>query len=531
MSQAEMATATSAFEILGPIMVGPSSSHTAGALRIAALARSLAPDVIMGARFGLYNSFAKTYKGHGTDRALVAGLLGLDCDDTHVRDSLDMARERGLEIAFDVRGEDAGLHPNTVDVELTCAGGLELCLRGESLGGGRVRAVAVDGIAVNISGEVPTLFITHWDRPGVLAALTGILAAAHANIATMATYRSEAGGQAFTVVELDEMPSPTTLELMMECADVVAVNHVHVPGTGTGMGAGEHTSAPLELTSGAVLLKTCTDCSKSIGDVMREREEDLSGVVEAHEGMRRVIAVMRDESRATIAEPERSLGGLLYGQARQVASMDASLASTLMGTTLTRAVSYAMATLERSASMGVICAAPTAGSAGVVPGVLLSASEALGDDDEQLASALWCAAAVGSIVARNASVSGAEGGCQAEVGTAAAMAAAGLVQLCGGTPKQALDAASVAISNLLGLVCDPVRGLVEHPCQLRNAIGVNAAVSSGQIVLAGVRSPIPFDEVVGAMAAVGASLPVALSETAAGGLAACATCEACGGCQ
>ena len=184
--------------------------------------------------------------------------------------------------------------------------------------------------------------------------------------------------------------------------------------------------------------------------------------------------------------------------------------------------------------MGVIVAAPTAGSAGVVPGCVLAVADAVGAGEKDVASALFCAAAVGLNIQTHACVAGAEGGCQAEVGSASAMAAAALVELLGGTPEQALTAASLAISNLLGLVCDPVGGLVEVPCQARNAIGVAAAFSSAQLALSGVRWFVPFDEVVAAMAEVGHALPSRLRETARGGLAAtpaaraaCAGCEGC----
>ncbi|WP_249113792.1 L-serine ammonia-lyase, iron-sulfur-dependent, subunit beta [Atopobium sp. oral taxon 416] len=187
-----------------------------------------------------------------------------------------------------------------------------------------------------------------------------------------------------------------------------------------------------------------------------------------------------------------------------------------------------MATIERSASMGVIVAAPTAGAAGVVPGVLLAAQETLEVDDGALARALWCAAAIGLLIAQNASIAGAEGGCQAEVGTAAAMAAAGLIELQGGTPQQALNAASIAITNLEGLVCDPVMGLVEYPCQQRNAAGIAIAFNAAQLAQANVCGPIPFDEVVDAMRETGQSLPESLRETARGGLAATPTaCQLC----
>jgi L-serine dehydratase len=207
------------------------------------------------------------------------------------------------------------------------------------------------------------------------------------------------------------------------------------------------------------------------------------------------------------------------------------LAPALLGGTLSKATAYAMAVLERSASMGVIVAAPTAGSAGVIPGSVLAVAEATRASDEAIEGALWNACAIGAIVARNASVSGAEGGCQAEVGTAAAMAASAIVEMLGGSPETCLSAASTAIANLLGLVCDPVRGLVEYPCQNRNAIGVANAMSAAQLALSGVIDPLPFDEVVDAMRSVGQSLPASLRETALGGLAAApSACTACKGC-
>ena len=207
----------------------------------------------------------------------------------------------------------------------------------------------------------------------------------------------------------------------------------------------------------------------------------------------------------------------------------------LWGMCRTNAVARAMAVLERSAGIkGVIVAAPTAGSAGVVPGCVLALADHLNASDEQIFEALYCAAAIGMNIQTAACVAGAEGGCQAEVRSAAAMAAAALTQLLGGTPQQALDASSLAISNLLGLVCDPIGGLVEVPCQTRNAIGVAAAFSSAQLALSGISALVPFDEAVHTMSEVGHALPSSLRETARGGLAAtptarslCAGCSAC----
>ena len=194
-----------------------------------------------------------------------------------------------------------------------------------------------------------------------------------------------------------------------------------------------------------------------------------------------------------------------------------------------------LAVVEVNSSMGLIVAAPTAGSSGVVPGVLLALKEENGLCDEALLPALYNASAIGYLAMRNATVAGAVGGCQAEVGVASAMAASAAAELMGGTPDQCLDAASTALMNLLGLVCDPVGGLVEYPCQNRNAVGVANALTAAEISLSGVKQLIPFDEMLSVMYSVGRRLAPELRETALGGCAvapsACAAAGRCHGCS
>lgn len=195
---------------------------------------------------------------------------------------------------------------------------------------------------------------------------------------------------------------------------------------------------------------------------------------------------------------------------------------------------YAMAVLEENTSMGLIVAAPTAGSSGIVPGVLLAMKEVYDFSDEEMISVLFNAGAVGYLAMRNATVAGAVGGCQAEVGVASAMAASSAVELMGGTPVQCLYAASTVLMNMLGLVCDPVGGLVEYPCQLRNASGVANALTAAEIALAGVPQLISFDEMLEAMYTVGKKIPGELRETALGGCAVTPTgCKyaSCAGCS
>lgn len=190
-----------------------------------------------------------------------------------------------------------------------------------------------------------------------------------------------------------------------------------------------------------------------------------------------------------------------------------------------RAMAIALSVAECNAAMGKIVASPTAGSCGILPGAVLTMMQLRGTDRKQACLALMAAGGVGMVIARQASISGAEGGCQAECGSAAAMAAAALVELNGGTPDMAAHAVAMAIKNQLGLVCDPVAGLVEVPCVKRNAGGVMCAITAADMALAGIRSVIPVDEVISAMREVGESLPCALRETAQGGLAATPTAQ------
>lgn len=526
---------TSAFEVLGPIMVGPSSSHTAGALRIALVARSLGPAPLARVEFILYNSFAHTYKGHGSDKALVGGILGFAPDDIRVRDSFTAAKKEGLRFDFIPSDEGTGKHPNTVTIKMYGLDNQTMSVTGESLGGGRIRISSIDGISVEITGDYPTLFVAHQDVAGVLAALTGILSTYEINIATMRTFRAKRGGKAYTVFEVDNPLQGDLLTRLRNVEHVHLVNTVNIPGS---VAISHEGKLQLGFETGAQLLELCERHNMTIGEVMRNRELTLCERLQnVDEKMLHVLEVMREETTDPLRNPRPSLGGLLGGQAQTIWKHKSHYAPALMGDTLTTCVAYAMAVLERSATMGVIVAAPTAGSAGVVPGAVLGVGKAIGANDAQLSRALWNACALGAILAHNASVAGAEGGCQAEVGSASAMAASAICELLGAQPRVCLSAASTAIANLLGLVCDPVRGLVEYPCQDRNAIGVANAISAAQLALSGVLDPLPFDEVTQAMKSVGEALPATLRETALGGLAAapsaqaasscCATCNLC----
>ena len=281
------------------------------------------------------------------------------------------------------------------------------------------------------------------------------------------------------------------------------------------------------------LLELCDKNDLSISDVMKRREcdESTSSKEEIIKKMKRVLEIMRDSSTLPVNTPIKSMGGLIGGEAKKLSEYQ-NQKKNIGGPVLSKAIMYAMAVLECNASMGLIVAAPTAGSSGVVPGLLLAMQDVYSFSDEKILDALFTAGAIGYLAMRNATVAGAVGGCQAEMGVAAAMAAAGAVELMGGSPSQCLDASSTVLMNMLGLVCDPVGGLVEYPCQNRNASGVANALVAAELTMAGIKQLIPFDEMLETMYKVGKRMPVELRETALGGCAVTkSACDACGSCR
>ncbi len=277
------------------------------------------------------------------------------------------------------------------------------------------------------------------------------------------------------------------------------------------------------------LLALCQEKKLPISEVMHQREillgETTAEIVDQR--MDRVLEIMKDAAFSPIKDPVISMGGLIGGEARKLCEFH-DLGKSLCGNVLGKGITYAMATLETNASMGLIVASPTAGSAGIVPGMMLALQEVYGFSDKKIRQALFNAGAIGYLAMRNATVAGAVGGCQAEVGIASAMAASAAVELLGGTPLQCTYAASTVLMNMLGLVCDPVGGLVEYPCQNRNAAGVSNALIAAEMSLAGIPQFIPLDEMIDAMYTVGKKLPAELRETALGGCAATpSACEKC----
>lgn len=273
-------------------------------------------------------------------------------------------------------------------------------------------------------------------------------------------------------------------------------------------------------------MDACKEQNKTLYELQLDQEMEAEELTkeQVYDYLRKTYEIMKKSATAGLETPITSMSGMTGKNAFKVYEY-AKNNSSISGNLITKAMARALSTSEINASMGRIVAAPTAGASGILPATLVTMQDEFDYSDEEILNALLTASAVGEIIAVNATISGAEGGCQAECGAAAAMAAAAIIELRGGTMEDVFTAASFALKNIMGLICDPVCGLVEYPCNLRNASGVVNAIISADLALAGVEALIPFDETVGAMGNVGKELPVALKETAIGGIAGTETAQ------
>ncbi|HHT65412.1 MAG: L-serine ammonia-lyase, iron-sulfur-dependent, subunit alpha [Caldicoprobacterales bacterium] len=270
------------------------------------------------------------------------------------------------------------------------------------------------------------------------------------------------------------------------------------------------------------LVKLAERESRFLSDLIKERESLETGlsIAEITQTMGQMYDIMLDNYRQGVESDKRSVSGLTGGEGWRLKNQ---IKGRPHGGIYAKAAAHAMGISNINASMGRIVAAPTAGSCGIIPGSVITLAMEYGKTREEVVNSLFTAACIGRIIAENASLSGAEGGCQAECGSAAAMAAGAGVELCGGTPRQVSNAVAFALKAVMGLVCDPVAGLVESPCIKRNGFGAVQALLAMDMALAGIDSVIPADEVISAMDEVSRAMPVSMKETAEGGVAAAPT--------
>lgn len=504
-------------DVLGPVMRGPSSSHVAGAARIGALIRMAHSADIkqVNVYFDPNGSLAESYDGHGSDIGLVSGLLGMELTDPAVSRACRLAEEQGIAVQFIIQ-EYGATHPNNYRMDVI---GSTTTHKWDavSTGGGMVRLETLDGFPLSVEGgyfEYLLLLAEKNAAPNVLAAVRAVVPAPE----QLDSAVREDGALVCLKVAA---PLPDDAVALLENLESVSELLVLKPVLPTPAKAG---CIPPFRTAEELL-----EYARASGKEMWE----LAALYESIRGnttpeavfgqMRGLLGIMEGSITQGLAGTEyadRILGP-------QAAKMEAAAQNgrLLPGDMHNRIISYITAVMEVKSSMGVIVAAPTAGSCGGLPGTLVGAAHSLNRSSDDTVKALLAAGLIGVFIAESATFAAEVAGCQVECGAGSGMAAAGLVQMMGGSVEQCVDAASIALQNITGLACDPVANRVEVPCLGKNILGGMNAVASANMALAGFDKVVPLDETIAAVYDIGTKLPLELRCTW-GGLGKTKTSEA-----
>ncbi len=490
--------------VIGPVIRGPSSSHTGASYFIGRVARSLLMDEPKEVTFtfDVNGSYARVYRQQGSDLAFACGVLGWEISDERFTRSLEIAPSEGVEISFRIGKLPSTDHPNDVDISMVGKNGKFIKARAKSIGGGAILFTEVNGWPVEIRGDRYDLLILA--KKDSLTRLKEVLG--HAKVHSKGD---------LVLLQASYTSSPRAIvESVEELPGVLSV-HVAEPVFFPCVGK------PL-FSSGNEALKLSEANSYTLGELGIMYESQLLGI-ERDRAMKIMLEryrIMRDSVSKGLENDKSISMRLLNPVAGKIYQADRE-GRLPQGGLHTRAAARAMAVMHICNSMGIVCAAPTAGSAGVIPAVATTLEEEWGLSEREVVKALFAASVVGLIIGIRATFAAEEAGCQVEISAAGAMAAAAVVEAFGGNARQALDAAAISLQNTMGLICDPVQGFVEIPCHTRNAIAASSAFVCADLIVGGYENPIPLDETVDAVYSVGKMLPRELRCTALGGLAVC----------
>lgn len=496
-------------DVLGPVMRGPSSSHTAGSFHIGAMARSAMKGEIKSVTFTFdpHGSYARVYKQQGVDLAFAVGILGRQLTDENFSKALAAAEQKGIDIKFDIAPIENADHPNAVVIDMCSPQGETLQAEAKSVGGGVILFTRLDEWPVELTGKAYETVVVC--RLSALAKVKKLLNP-DGQSAIMPENRVKKNEAVVTARRVSPLPPGVEDQLgsLASVRLVRSVAPVYYPEKGY----------TLCITAGD-MVSLALRRSVSLGRIALEYESEILGISEkeALNEMIRRFEIMKDSAAAGL-DGERVNMQLLEPTAGDIWQAE-SKKKLAVGGIHTRAAVRAMAVMHLNNSMGVVCAAPTGGSAGVIPGVVVTLTEEKKLKAEDAALALFAAGAVGLIVARRATFAAEVAGCQVEIGAAGAMAAAAVVEIAGGSAAAATDAAAIALQNTMGSVCDLVQGMCEIPCHTRNAAAASSAFVCADLILGGYRNPVPLDETIDAAYSVGKMLPMELRCTALGGLA------------
>lgn len=504
----------SLFDVVGPIMHGPSSNHTGGANRIGYVARKLMGGVPKELTFGYHPFFMRMYTGHRTHIAMLAGCLGLREFDDACNDSKALAAQQGVTVSYIPLDEEPEVDRNTMRI-LGNYDGIDWSINGISVGGGSIVIDKINGVPVRIDGCHDLCFILLQEKADLNAIVPQVKAICQTELVDAGAFT---GGKLLCIQTSEHLTGHETSMLWGILGDNLVAQRFVEPMHDFA----QRSSDEPVFHSFAELMELCKD--RDLLDVVIEyecRRANRTREQVMAMGMR-IVEVIESSMEQGLKGNNPLIGGFLSGSDGKMTWDWSENENSITGPVFNRAMARALAMSEINACAGRVVAVPTAGSAGGLPGTLVTVAERYGRSREDLAGAFLIAAAAGAIIGNTgASFSGSIGGCQAEVGIGAGMAAAGSVWLAGGSAEAACHATAMAIKNLLGLVCDPLAGPVEIPCIKRNAVGVSTALMGAELALAGVRSAVPPDEVIIALIDVQKRLPHSLRGACEGGLAAC----------
>jgi len=494
-------------------MRGPSSSHVAASVRIGNLARQLLGGKLKHVviEFERQGAIAPTYHTQGTDIGLTAGLLGLQPDDQSVPISLQKARKENIGIKFKITDFIAD-HPNTIKMMLANQEGEKINLRAISVGGGLIEINKIDEFSLSICGDFyeTLLFysrITSKEAEKIVKQIKKeIRGIAHVDL-------SENNKQGIINLKTSSKLTPSKILWLQKLKNILYIRQLDpvMPVVSIKDCIVPYNTASKMFSywekRGGELWELATLYESSYGKLSK---------VEVFSKMRKIVNILKSSIETGLkgtSYQDRILGPQAW--LVEKANRENKL---IPGGALNHIISFTMAMMEVKSSMGLIVAAPTAGSCGAVPGAIFGTAKYMNLDDDKIIKAMLAAGMVGVFISEQATFSAEVCGCQAECGAASAMAAAGLIQLMGGNVKQGVDAASIALQNMLGLICDPVANRVEVPCLGKNVMAAANALAATNMVIAGVDAVIPLDETIKAMYDVGIQLPSNLKCTARGGL-------------
>lgn len=499
-------------DIVGPVMVGPSSSHTCGPSRIGYLSQQILQGTLKKAHveFAKDGAYALMYKGQRSDMGFINGLLGNRPEDIALRDAYKLAKERAVDVIFAL-SDFPPLVPNIAHLTLENTEGHTVVIHSDSTGGGTVKILQINGFDVNIVGDCYELLI--WlDTEYNYTTLKKQLEAIFPNAESIS-------------LSLNASKGLVNIKLREPCSEIHGADILALAGVFAFQEiapillvlSNRHVLLPF--TSAEELLLLARQTGKALWELAIEYEMARSGwtAQQVMDQMYTVVATME----AGVHEALRgniSMHGILQPTAGKINVALQQGSNTLDMGVLNTAVPWAMAAMECSSSMGIVHCAPTGGSAGVFPGAVLGVAKHMNCSLEDIVKAMFTTAIVGIVISKDYNYSAELYGCQVEPGAASGMAAAGLIFLMGGTPEQALSAASCAIQNILGTICDPVAGLVQLPCINRNAMSTANAVVCANMIIGGFDPLIPLDQTAETLFRVGKQLPSELRCTCKGGL-------------